>query len=167
MPCWVTPSAICADLDLGSLLIEERLAIDPSCLMAWQRRNWIGVYRGAHNTLPDFSRALALNPRGFERFSTILGISQAHFLTGNYKEAADWAALKAFGSGRMETWALRISAVAQVRYGQMAAGRQSAALLQRQYPGITVGTIINALPMMPAELLARQAEALESAGLPV
>ena len=66
-----------------------------------------------------------------------------------------------------ETWALRISAVAQVRCGQMAAGRQSAALLQRQYPGITVGTIINALPMMPAELLARQAEALESAGVPV
>ena len=159
-------SCICADLDLGSLLIEKWLAIDPSCLMAWQRRGWIGVYRGTHNALPDFSRALALNPRGPEKFNTILGISQAHFLTGNYKEAADWAA-QGLRERPHETWALRISAVAQVRCGQLAAGRQSAALLQRQYPGITVGTIINALPMMPAELLARQAEALESAGLPV
>jgi hypothetical protein len=47
------------------------------------------------------------------------------------------------------------------------AGRQGVALLLRQYPDITVGTIVNALPTMPAELLARQAEALESAGLPV
>ena len=109
-----------------------------------------------------------LNPRGPEKFNTILGISQAHFLTGNYKEAAHWAA-QGLRERPHETWALRISAVAQVRCGQMAAGRQSAALLQAtpQYPGITVGTIINALPMMPAELLARQAEALESAGLPV
>jgi hypothetical protein len=47
------------------------------------------------------------------------------------------------------------------------AGRRGVALLLRQYPDITVGTIVNALPTMPAELLARQAEALESAGLPV
>jgi hypothetical protein len=56
---------------------------------------------------------------------------------------------------------------AQVRCGQVAAGRQGVALQQRQYPDITVGTIVNVLPTMPAELLARQAEALETAGLPV
>ena len=82
------------------------------------------------------------------------------------KQAADWAA-KGLGERPHETWARRIAAVAQVRCGQVAAGRQGVALLLRQYPDITVGTIVNALPTMPAELLARQAEALESAGLPV
>jgi hypothetical protein len=157
---------ICGDLDLGSLLIEKCLAIDPVCLIAWQRRGWIGVYRGARNALPDFGRALALKPRGPEKFNTILGISQAHFLAGNYNEAADWAA-RGLRERPHEMWALRIAIVAQVCCGQMAAGRRSVALLRRQYPGISVGTIINALQMMPAELLARQAEALESAGLPV
>jgi AraC-like DNA-binding protein len=159
-------STICADLDLGTSLIEKCLAIDPCCLMAWQRRGWLGVYRGAHSALADFNHALALNPSGPERFNTILGISQAHFLTGNYEEAADWAA-RGLRERPHETWARRIAAVAQVRCGQMAAGRRSALLLQRQYPDISVGTIINALPTMPAELLARQAEALESAGLPI
>jgi adenylate cyclase len=159
-------STIFADLDLGSLLIEKCLAIDPSCALAWQRRGWLGVYRGGGGALADFDRALALNPRGPERFNSILGISQAHFLTGNYEEAANWAA-QGLQERPDETWARRIAAVAQVRCGQVTAGRRGVALLRRQYPDITVGSIVNALPMMPAELLARQAEALESAGLPV
>jgi adenylate cyclase len=157
-------STIFADLDLGSLLIEKCLAIDPGCLLAWQRRGWLGVYRGSDGALADFDRALALNPQGPERFNTMLGISQAHFLAGNYEEAANWAA-QCLRERPRETWARRIAVVAQVRCGQLAAGRQGIALLRRQYPDITVGTIVNALPTMPAEFLARQAEALESAGL--
>jgi adenylate cyclase len=159
-------STIFADLDLGSLLIEKCLAIDPGCLLAWQRRGWLGVYRGGDGAVADFDRALALNPLGPERFNTFLGISQAHFLAGNYEAAANWAA-QGLQERPHETWARRIAAVAQVRCGQVTAGRQGVALLRRQYPDITVGTIVNALPTMPAELLARQAEALESAGLPV
>ena len=159
-------STIFADLDLGSLLIEKCLAIDPGCLLGWQRRGWLSVYRGGAGALADFDRALALNPRGPERFNTILGISQAHFLAGNYEEAANWAA-QGLRERPRETWARRIAAVALVRCGQVTAGRQGVAMLLRQYPDITVGTIVNALPTMPAELLARQAEALESAGLPV
>jgi TolB-like protein len=159
-------STFVGDLDLGSLLIGKCLAIDPSCLMGWQRRGWLTVYRGGGGALADFDRALTLNPRGPERFNTMLGISQAHFLAGNYQEAANWAA-QGLGERPHETWARRIAAVAQVRCGQLTAGQQGVAMLLRQYPDITVGTIVNALPTMPAELLARQAEALESAGLPV
>ncbi len=159
-------STIFADLDLGSLLIEKSLAIDPGCPSAWQRRGWLGVYRGGGEALADFDRSLALSPRGPERFNTMLGISQAHFLAGNYREAANWAA-QGLGERPHETWARRIAVVAQVRCGRLTAGRQGVALLRRQYPDITVGTIVNALPTMPAELLARQAEALELAGLPV
>jgi hypothetical protein len=159
-------STILADLDLGSLLIEKCLAIDPGCLLAWQRRGWLNVYRGGSGALADFARALALNPQGPERFNTMLGISQAHFLAGNYEEAANWAT-QGLRQRPHETWARRIAAIAQVRCGQVTAGRQGIALLRRQYPDITVGTIVKVLPTMPAELLARQAEALESAGLPV
>jgi AraC-like DNA-binding protein len=159
-------ASVLADLDLGSLLIEKCLAIDPDCPLAWQRRGWLGVYRGGGEALADFDRALALNPRGPERFNTFLGMSQAHFQAGNYEEATRWAA-QGLRERPHETWAHRIAAVALVRSGQVTAGRQGVALLRRQYPDVTVGTIVNALPAMPAELIARQAEALESAGLPV
>jgi len=157
---------IVSDLDPGSLLIEKCLAIDPGCTLAWQRRGWLGIYRGGNRALADFHHALALNPHGPERFNNCLGISQAHFLVGNYEAAADWAA-QGLRERPHETWARRIAAVAQVRCGQMTAGRQSVALLRRQYPDMTVGAFVDALPMMPAEFLAQQAEALESAGLPV
>jgi adenylate cyclase len=158
-------STIFADLDLGSILVEKSLAIDPDCLLAWQRRGWLSIYRGGSGALNNFGRALALNPRGPERFNTMLGISQAHFLAGNYEEAANWAA-RGLRERPHETWARRIAAVAQVRCGQVTAGRRSVALLLRQYPDTTVGAFLKALPMMPAELLAQQAEALESAGMP-
>lgn len=158
-------STIFADLDLGSLLIEKCLAIDPDCPLAWQRRGWLGVYRGGDRALADFDRALALNPRGPERLNTFLGMSQAYFLAGNYEEATEWAA-QALRERPHETWAQRVAAVALVRCGQVTAGRQGVAMLRQQYPDITVGTIVDALPTMPAEFLARQAEALESAGLP-
>jgi adenylate cyclase len=116
-------STIVADLDLGSLLIETCLAIDPGCQLAWQRRGWLGVYRGDDRALPDFHHALALNPGGPEMFNTFLGISQAHFLTGNYEAAANWAA-KGLQERPNETWARRIAAVAQVRCGQITAARQ-------------------------------------------
>jgi adenylate cyclase len=159
-------SVIFNDLDLGSRLIEKCLAIDPDCVMAWQRRGWLRIYRGDQGGLEDFDRALRLNPRGPEAFTTILGISQAHFLAGNYEEAANWAS-RGLRERPNETWACRIATVAQICSGRMSAARQSVALLQRQYPDITVGTIVNALSMMSPEFLARQAEALESAGLAV
>ena len=111
-------STIFADLDLGSLLIEKCLAIDPDCPLAWQRRGWLGVYRGGGGALADFDRALALNPQGPERFNTFLGMSQAHFLAGNYEAAAKWAA-QGLRERPHETWAQRVAAVALVRCGQV------------------------------------------------
>jgi adenylate cyclase len=160
-----TANTIFGDLDLGEALIRKSLAIDPHCSLAWQRHGWIAIYRGANTAVADFTRCLKLNPRGPEKFNNILGISQAHFLAGHYDQAADWA-VRGMQERPSETWACRFAAVAQARCGQTAEARHNVALLRNQYPDVTVGTIVNALPMQ-AELLARTAEALESAGLPV
>jgi adenylate cyclase len=160
-----TANTIFGDLDLGEALIRKSLAIDPHCSLAWQRHGWIAIYRGANTAVADFTRCLKLNPRGPETFNNILGISQAHFLAGHYDQAADWA-VRGMQERPSETWACRFAAVAQARCGQTAEARHNVALLRNQYPDVTVGTIVNALPMQ-AELLARTAEALESAGLPV
>jgi adenylate cyclase len=158
-------SVIFGDLDLGEVLVEKCLAIDPGCMMAWQRRGWIANYRGRNSALADFRRALALNPRPAEKFNTVLGMSWAHTLAGNDAEAADWVAL-GLRQRPSEAWAYRIAAVAQARCGEMSEARRSVTLLLRQYPDMTVRKIIDALPDQP-ENSALMAEALASAGLPV
>jgi adenylate cyclase len=158
-------SVIFCDLDLGEVLVEKCLAIDPDCMMAWQRRGWIASYRGRNSALADFRRALALNPRPAEKFNTMLGMSWAHVLAGNDAEAADWVA-RGLRQRPSEAWAYRIAAVAQARCGEMREARRSVTLLLRQYPDMTVRKIVDALPDQP-ENSALMAEALASAGLPV
>jgi adenylate cyclase len=157
-------STIFGDFDLGDTLIEKCLAIDPDCMMAWQRRGWISNFRGGRGALPNFRRALALNPGGPERFNTVIGVSQAHYLAGNYEQAAEWA-VQGLRERPSEAWACRIAAVAQVHCGQLKEARLNITLLRRQYPDMTVSRIINALPMGP-EYAACMANDLESAGLP-
>jgi adenylate cyclase len=133
--------------------------------MAWQRRGWIATYRSANTALADFSRSLALDPHGPDKLNSLLGISTAHFLAGRYDQAADWA-VRGLQERPSAIWSYRVAAGAQARCGRTAEARRGAAVLLRQYPDLTVTTVIDALPMQ-AEFLARFAEGLESAGLPV
>jgi TolB-like protein len=153
------------DLDLAATLIEKCLAIEPRCGLAWQRRGWIATYRRDGTAFAHFKQALMINPHGRERFNAVLGLSQAYFDTGDYGRAADWA-VRGLRERPSETWACRLSAVAQERCGQRAEARRSVLRLRGQYPDISVTSIIRVLPMQ-AEVVARTAEALVSAGMPV
>ncbi len=153
------------DLDLAQALVEKSLAIEPGCGLVWQRRGWIATLRRDGTAFAHFKRALMINPRGRERFNTMLGLSRAYFDAGDYGRAADWA-VRALRERPSETWACRFSAVAQERCGQRAEARRSVLRLRGQYPDISVASITRVLPMQ-AEIVARTAEALESAGMPV
>jgi tetratricopeptide (TPR) repeat protein len=155
------------DLDLGEALIEKSLAIDPHSQMAWQRRGWIAIYRDRSSALADFSRALALNPHGRDRFSTMLGTSQAYFLMGRYDQATEWS-IRALEERPLETWACRVAVAAQARSGRIVEAQRNVARLRRQYPDASIGAMANIWGrIMQPEFLARNAEGLESAGLPI
>src|SRR5262249_35068514 len=122
------------------------------------------VPRGRY-CLADFRRYLSLGGHDLDRHNTLFGISAAHFLAGRYDRAADWAA-RGIQQQPSAAWAYRIAAPAQARCGRMADARTSAGLLLRHYPDLTVAAVMAALPMQ-ADFLARHAEGLESAGLPL
>jgi adenylate cyclase len=104
-------------------------------------------------------------PHNRQRHNVLFGISSAHFLAGRYDRAADWA-MRGIQERPSATWAYRIAAPAQARCGRVTEARNSAAMLLRCYPDLTVSTVTEALPMQP-EFLARHAEGLASAGVPV
>lgn len=153
------------DLDQAELLIGKCLAVDPYCAMAWQRRGWIATYRGRYTALADFDRSLRLGSGDPERHNCLLGISSTHFGAGRYDQAAEWA-MRGIQERPSALWAYRIAAVAQARCGRQDEARHNTLLLRRQYPDLTVSAIVNAMPMQ-AEFLARFAEGMETAGLPV
>jgi TolB-like protein len=159
-----TASTISGDVDLGEVLVEKCLAIEPDCAMAWQRRGWIANFRGRNTAFADFHRALALPSGTSEKFNTFLGMSWAHILAGNSAEAADWA-VRGLRERPSEAWACRIAAVAQVRCGRMSEARRNVARMLRQYPDVTVGKITDASLDLPANR-ALNADALEAAGVP-
>jgi adenylate cyclase len=155
------------DLDLGEALVEKSLAIDPHSQMAWQRRGWIAIYRDRSSALADFRRALTLNPHGRDRFITMLGTSQAYFLMGRYDQATKWA-IRGLEERPSETWAYRIAVVAQACSGRIVEAQRNVVRLRRQYPDASIGAMVNVWGrIMQPEFLARNAEGLESAGLPI
>src|SRR5712671_955603 len=160
-----TASTLIGDLDLADLMIGKCLAIDPYCVMAWQRRGWLAFYRGRDTAFADFGRCLALDPDGSDRLNSLMGLSCVHFQAGRYDQAADWA-VRGIKERPSATWALRIAAQAQQRCGREAEARRNVALLLRRYPDLTVSSANSAVPMQE-EVLARCAESLEAAGLPV
>jgi adenylate cyclase len=148
------------------VLINRCLAIDPCCAMAWQRRGWIAIYRGAGTALADFRRCLSLSgAHDLDRHNILFGISSAHFLAGRYDRAADWA-VRGIQQQPSASWAYRIAAPAQALCGRKEEARKSAAMLLRHYPEQMAPMVVASLPMQP-EFLARHAEGLEAAGLPV
>lgn len=160
-----TASTLIGDLDLAELLIGKCLAIDPYCSMAWQRRGWLAVYRGRDTGHADFSRCMMLDSNGPDRFISLIGLSHACFHAGQYDKAADWAA-RGIAERPSAIWALRIAAQAQAHCGRTAEARRNVALLLRQYPDLTISKFTSAVPLQE-ELLARCAEGLEAAGLPL
>jgi adenylate cyclase len=161
-----TSLTMIGDLDPAEVLINRCLAIDPRCTMAWQRLGWIAVYRGADTALANFRRCLSLGgAHDLDRHNTLFGIASAHFLASRYDRAADWA-LRGIQQQPSAVWAYRIAAPAQALCGRKGEARESVAMLLRRYPDLTASMVVASLPMQP-EFLARQAEGMEAAGLPV
>lgn len=161
-----TSSSLVGDLDRAEELTNRCLSIDPYCTMAWQRRGWLATYRGAGAPLADFRRCLALGGgHEADRHNVLFGIATAHFVAGRYDRAADWA-LRGIQEQPSAAWAYRIAAPAQALCGRRLESRKSAALLLQHNPDQTVSAVVASLPMRP-EVLARYAEGLEAAGVPI
>jgi adenylate cyclase len=161
-----TSLTMSGDLDTAEVLINRCLAIDPCCAMAWQRRGWIATYRGIGTALADFRRCVSLGgAHDLNRHNILFGVSSAHLLAGRYDRAADWA-VRGIQQQPSATWAYRIAAPAQAFCGRKGDALKSTAMLLRHYPGMTVSAVVASLPNQP-DFLARLAEGLEAAGLPL
>ena len=152
-------------LDEADRLIEQALAHDPWCAVAWLRRGWASAYQGDHDdAIRELTTTLELMPFEPVRHLAFIGIGCAHFSAGRYEQAARWVK-SGIDASPGSFWAARIAAAAAVHAGARLQGSRIVRSLLRRDPGLTVGLAYRAWPF-PAGFMARVADGLAAAGLP-
>ncbi len=152
-------------LDEADRLIEQALAHDPWCAVAWLRRGWASAYQGDHDdAIRELTTTLELMPFEPVRHLAFIGIGCAHFSAGRYEQAARWVK-SGIDASPGSFWAARVAAAAAVHAGARPQGRRIVRALLRRDPDLTVGLAYRAWPF-PQGFMARVADGLAAAGLP-
>ena len=117
--------------EAAAQVIARALAADGGSAWAWSRSGFIDVYRGdPDSAIERFKIALDLAPHDTLAFNSHVGIGCAHFLAGDYAEAARW---QEQGLSRRPSalWVHRTMCPAYVQAGAMKDARRSANLLRQ------------------------------------
>jgi AraC-like DNA-binding protein/tetratricopeptide (TPR) repeat protein len=154
------------ELDTAAQVIARALAVDGGSAWAWSRGGFIDVYRGDPcSAIERFKIALDLAPHDTLAFNSHVGIGCAHFLTGNYAEAARWQE-QGLRLRPSSFWVHRTMCPAYVQAGAMDEARRSVDLLRRRYPDLTVSQLRLGMPPLPSSYGESIVGALSEAGLP-
>jgi AraC-like DNA-binding protein len=147
-------------------LLSRALTLEPTSPWAWVRRAWASAYAGdAPAALRQFTTTLHLMPFEPVRHLAFIGMGCAHFTAGRYGQAARWASAGVEASPE-SFWGDRVVAAAAALSGSGEVARRTVRALLRRDPGLTVEVARRAWPF-PAQVMARLADGLASAGLPL
>ena len=152
--------------DAAAQVIARALAADGGSAWAWSRSGFIDVYRGdPDSAIERFKIALDLAPHDVLAFNSHVGIGCAHFLAGNFAEAARWQE-QGLSLRPSAFWVHRTMCPAYVQAGAMDEARRSVGLLRRGYPELTVSQLRLGMPPLPTAYGDSIVGALSEAGLP-
>lgn len=154
------------ELDAAAQVIARALSVDGGSAWAWGRSGWIDVYRGeAESAIERFNIALDLAPHDALAFNSQVGIGCAHFLAGNYAEAARWQE-RGLSQRPSAFWVHRTMCAAYLHAGVRPLARRSLGMFRVRYPELTVSQLKLGMPPLPPGPRDLVVEALSEAGLP-
>ncbi len=146
-------------------MLERARALDPNSAWAWNRSGWLRNYQHDPETaIEHFERSLRLSPFDPMAFNCDVGIGCAHFIAKRYDQAAQWQE-KGLMAKPSAAWIHRTLAPAYALAGNLDKARDSVGELVKNYTGIRISDIIEAMAFSP-EAMSRFAEGLRLAGLP-
>jgi TolB-like protein len=157
---------VLGDVELGAVLIDRALALDPNLAAAWYYGAWVKMFLGEPDlALECLARALRLSP-----LDPRIGLMQtakafAHFFAGRDEEASSWAD-RAVREMPDFVPARYISAASNALAGRLADARRAITLARAFDPGRRVSDLKREMPLRRPQDYARLAEGLVMAGLP-
>ena len=154
------------ELEEGAALVDRALALNSNLAEAWSFGGWTKTWLGEPAVAIDrFARAMRLSPLDPRMMIMQSGIAYAHFMTGNYDEAASWAAMALQESPEYPP-ALRQAAASHAMAGRMEQAHKAMARLGNSFHTATLESQERTGPISARRRLARYAEGLRCAGLP-
>jgi TolB-like protein len=154
------------DLDGAVPILEQALMLNPNMAQAWYAAGYIKIFCGeAQVGLDDLQRAMRLSPVDPLMFLMHSGVGFAHFILGDYDQAAAWAerALREKPDYRP---ALRVAAASHALAGRPREARAAMEHLRALNPDLRGSQLKELVPFRRPQDYAQYEDGLRKAGLP-
>lgn len=154
------------DFEDAMRLFDEALDLWPGSAHTWAWSSYTWAYVGdAPEAIRRVARAIELSPRDREAHQFHSALCVAHYLAGNYTEAADWGRRAAADPAVLRA-TLRWTAAAMAAAGEVADARMIMQRAMREIPGQTVAEVIRHSPVRDEAARRAYGEHLLLAGFP-
>ena len=153
------------DFTAATVFLDRARAAGPSCAWAWSLSSLTRGYVGDGPTAVTHARhAVRLSPLGPEAALHEHALSQAHYIDGDYEQAADWGRLSAAHNSAHAS-NLRTLIASLVVLGRLDEARGYAQRLMHLSPGFRIAEFRSRTPLQGA-LRDQFAQRLRLGGLP-
>jgi len=160
---WATARNL-LDLAAGSELADRAKIANPNFAFARAVCGWMRTWEGKlDEAIPEFERAIRLNPRDPQPAFTLSGMATALFYAGRYEEAVSWAK-RSLRDFQLSAGSIRVAIAAYVKMGRMQEARKLASETRRLWPGLRLSAFSS--PQSRPEFAKEFREALRVAGYP-
>jgi adenylate cyclase len=149
----------------GVALLDRAIELDANLFMGWQWRSLASLVLGEKDAISYSEKALqlsSLDPRGS---TATMGMALAHFLTGNYEEAAAWAEKAVTQRPRHLVTVLTYMA-SYAMVGRVEEARAACETYRKLDPDARMSNISERMPIRSDKERERLFEGLRLAGLP-
>jgi DNA-binding SARP family transcriptional activator/TolB-like protein/Tfp pilus assembly protein PilF len=154
------------DFDDAMRLFDQALGLWPGSAHTWAWSSYTWAYVGQpHEAIRRVERAMELSPRDREAHQFHSAMCVAHYVGGNFAEAADWGQRAADDPAVLRA-TLRWTAASLVAAGDMAKARQVMQRAMREMPGQTVADVVRNSPLQDEAVRRAYGAHLEAAGFP-
>lgn len=148
------------------VMLQRACALNPNGALVWSRTGIVQCYLGLiEEAKASHMRALRLNPRGPDRWPSLVSLSSAHLQVGDAAEAVAWAE-SAVNERPSFAVNLRALVAAQVAAGELQAARATMAVLLRQAPEHRLSRMREFSGTWLPAFMQQLTEAYRAAGMP-
>jgi TolB-like protein/class 3 adenylate cyclase len=157
---------VCRDYEVGEILVDQAVSLNPNSAFCWQMRAYVSLYLGKHEeAIEQIAKVFRLNPLDPNIATSEAIMANALVLLGRYDESLSWSA-KALA--RQSHWLLgmRIAAIGHALAGNLEEARRLATRMHQLDPGMRISNLREFLPYRRPQDVELLIEGMRLAGLP-